>query len=150
MSVQVIMKEGRPEWAVLPYDEYETLLALAEQARTAQATSSDTSQSASSQVDALKVEEGISPQDREKLRGNLMQQLSGVSQLAAKGGFSGAKAAELRESKGLDVAMIAREIGISPVYLQQIEAGEREPSEPILRNIARALDVDADLLSDDS
>lgn len=147
MSVQVIMKDGRPEWAVLPYDEYEALLALAEKARNADAGNSSVPQRSSASPDA-EASEGISAKDREKLRGNLMQQLSGVSQLAAKGGFSGKKAAQLRESKGLDVGMVAREIGISPVYLQQIESGEREPSEPILRNIARALDVDADLLSD--
>lgn len=147
MSVQVIMKDGRPEWAVLPYDEYEALLALAEKARNADAGNSSVPQRSSASQDA-EASEGISAKDREKLRGNLMQQLSGVSQLAAKGGFSGKKAAQLRESKGLDVGMVAREIGISPVYLQQIESGEREPSEPILRNIARALDVDADLLSD--
>lgn len=29
MSVQVIMKDGRPEWAVIPYAEYEALLARA-------------------------------------------------------------------------------------------------------------------------
>ena len=147
MSVQVIMKDGRPEWAVLPYEEYEALLELAQKVRNADAERSGAYQQ-SSGAQAAEVEEGISAQDREKLRGNLMQQLSGVSQLAAKGGFSGEKAARLRESKGLDVGMVAREIGISPVYLQQIESDEREPSEPILRNIARALDVDADLLSD--
>nr|WP_233710158.1 helix-turn-helix transcriptional regulator [Aestuariicella albida] len=51
------------------------------------------------------------------------------------------------QSKGLDAAFVAREVGISPVYLKQIEAGEREPSEPILRNIARALGVDVKELS---
>lgn len=39
MSVQVIMKDGRPEWAVIPYAEYEALLARAGQAAKTEASS---------------------------------------------------------------------------------------------------------------
>ncbi len=30
MSVQIIEKNGRPEWAVVPYEEYQRLVAEAE------------------------------------------------------------------------------------------------------------------------
>ncbi len=153
MSVQVIMKEGRPEWAVLPYAEYEALLALAEQARAIGASTASAVPAASDAApqrtanDELPTE-SLTDKDRQALRSNLMEQLSSVSEVASSGGFSGARTKQVRESKGLDVAMVARDIGISPAYLQQFESGERVPSEPILRNIARALDVDVNDLSD--
>nr|WP_240946434.1 helix-turn-helix transcriptional regulator [Pseudomaricurvus alkylphenolicus] len=55
---------------------------------------------------------------------------------------------QLRQGKGLDQAAVAREVGISPVYLKQIESGEREPGEPVIRNIARALQVEMSQLMD--
>ena len=33
MSVQIIKKNGRPEWAVIPYEEYQRLVAEAEMLR---------------------------------------------------------------------------------------------------------------------
>lgn len=131
MSVQVIMKDGRPEWAVLPYDEYEALLVRAEASQGA----------TSEEPTALK------PEDRKQLRNSLMEQLKDVASISDAGSFQGAKVTAVMQSKGLDAAFVAREVGISPVYLKQIEAGEREPSEPILRNIARALGVDVNELS---
>ncbi|GEM_PF-39171 len=153
MSVQVIMKEGRPEWAVLPYAEYEALLELAEQARAlGGSTGSPVSAARDTAPQATasdeQAAESLTDKDRQALRSNLMEQLSNVSEVASSGGFSGVRTKQVRESKGLDVAMVAREIGISPAYLQQFESGERVPSEPILRNIARALDVDVNELSD--
>ncbi|GAB3106167.1 helix-turn-helix transcriptional regulator [Aestuariicella hydrocarbonica] len=132
MSVQVIMKDGRPEWAVLPYTEYEALLARVE------ALESGAPAPASTEIRA---------EDSRNLRKTMMEQLQNVASVSQAGSFQGEKAAKLRLSKGLDEAHIAREIGISPVYLKQIESGEREPSEPILRNIARALGVDVNELS---
>lgn len=131
MSVQVIMKDGRPEWAVLPYDEYEALLAKAE-----------ANQSPASEEPAA-----LKPEDRRQLRNSLMEQLKDVASISDAGSFQGAKVTAVMQSKGLDATHVAREVGISPVYLKQIEAGEREPSEPILRNIARALGVDVNELS---
>lgn len=151
VSVQVIMKEGRPEWAVLPYAEYETLLVLAEQARASGgATAGAPLAEAPAEAKAEQASDSLTEKDRQALRSNLMDQLSNVSEVASSGGFSGAKATQVREAKGLDVAMVARDIGISPAYLQQFESGDRTPSEPILRNIARALDVDVNELSDNS
>ncbi|BFM15967.1 helix-turn-helix transcriptional regulator [Maricurvus nonylphenolicus] len=122
MSVQVIMKDGRPEWAVIPYAEYEALLEKAGQA-TGEKKSSDPAPAPSGQaVSALA-----------KLMGG---------QGAGEGTFSPQKMAELRQAKSLEHSMMSREVGISPSYLAQIEAGEREPSDAVIRNIARALGVE--------
>ena len=122
MSVQVIMKDGRPEWAVIPYAEYEALLEKAGQAK-AEPRSAETASVPSGQaVSALA-----------KLMGG---------QDTGEGIFSPSKMAELRQAKSLEHSMMSREVGISPSYLAHIEAGEREPSDAVIRNIARALGVE--------
>ncbi len=171
VSVQVIMKEGRPEWAVMPYAEYEALLAKLESLEASadkdcRRDDSRTVNSGYAQPGETSVRNGSgnqdthspsrhsSPrretsesQDRKTLRNNLLEQLKQAGQVADSGKFNGAKMTILRKQKGMDDAYVAREIGISPVYLKQIEDGERQPSEPILRNIARALGVDVSELS---
>lgn len=96
MSVQVIMREGAPEYAVLPWAEYQALLQAAGQA------AAPAAETASSPLSRL---------------------------------------AELRETKGMSQADLARAVGISPHYLGQIESGEREPDGAILRSLARVLEV---------
>ena len=125
MNVQVIMKDGRPEWAVLPYKEYEKLLAALESVGMAPAAA----------VTVMEpVPEPAAPS-------------AAVTQSLQEGGadgeeFSAARLVQLRQQKGMEVAALAQAVGISTHYLQQMEEGEREPSEPILRNIARALQCD--------
>ena len=143
MNVQVIMKDGRPEWAVLPYAEYEALLARA--AAVEQAAQPVT---APAPADGT-AESGLSQEDRRQLRQTMIAQLQDVAAVAASGSFQGSKMAEIMSRKGLAVELVAREVGISPLYLKQIEQGERQPSEPILRNIARALNVAVTELSAD-
>lgn len=101
MSVQIIMRDGVPEYAVLRWDDYQKLLA-AQGSATAQsaATNSPTAHS---------------------LFGDL---------------------AAIREAKGLSQDALARSAGISPIYLNLIETGEREPGEPIRRALARALEIE--------
>lgn len=168
VSVQVIMKDGRPEWAVLPYAEYEALLAKVDlvkpdlvkpelakpelaktelgKAELAKARSGETESAASGQETAQAAPR-LKEEDRRQLRNSMMEQLKDVASISDAGSFQGAKVTAVMQSKGLDTNHVARDVGISPVYLKQIEAGEREPSEPILRNIARALGVDVNELS---
>lgn len=47
----------------------------------------------------------------------------------------------LREERGLSKSRVAREAGFSDAYLVQIEKGDRNPSEAVLRSIARSLRV---------
>ena len=47
----------------------------------------------------------------------------------------------LREQAVMTIEEVAREAGISPHYLQMMEAGEREVSDVLKRTLARALKV---------
>ncbi len=53
----------------------------------------------------------------------------------------------LREYRGMTQAELARQVGLSPMYISQIETGRRDGSTKALRRIAAALDIDlADLV----
>jgi DNA-binding XRE family transcriptional regulator len=97
MNVQVIARDGKPEYAVLPWEQYLQLL-----------------------KDAGREKAEAQP---EQLLGNLRELKS------------------LREQAMLTLDDVAREAGISPHYLQMIESGEREVSDVLKRNLARALKV---------
>jgi len=53
----------------------------------------------------------------------------------------GKRVAQVREEKGLSQSALAREMGTSQSAVSQIEAGERNPSYDMLRQIAVALKV---------
>lgn len=53
----------------------------------------------------------------------------------------GGRIAEIREQVGLTQSALARSIGTSQSAISQIEAGERNPSYDMLRQIAKALNV---------
>lgn len=103
MDVQVISRDGEPEYAVLPWAQYQSLLRAA----------------------------GISPQGR--------VESAPVKAPAANVPLSEMRA--LREGLNLSLEQLARSVGISPHYLEQIENGQREAGEPILRPLARALGI---------
>lgn len=101
MSVQIIMRDGVPDYAVLRWDEYQRLLAAQGSAAAFPAATASTT---------------ARP---------LFQDLAAI-----------------REAKGLSQDALARSAGISPIYLDLIETGEREPGEPIRRALARALEIE--------
>lgn len=103
MDLQVISRDGEPEYAVLPWAQYQALLKAA-----------GVSVGSTDQLDpapAVSVDTAV--------------ELPGLDQLAA-----------LRAAKGLEVAQLARTVGISPSYLEMIERGERIPDAAILRSLA--------------
>lgn len=53
----------------------------------------------------------------------------------------GKRIEQVREEKGLTQSALAREMGVSQSAVSQIEAGERNPSYDMLRQIAAALKV---------
>lgn len=53
----------------------------------------------------------------------------------------GKRIEQVREEKGLTQSALAREMGVSQSAVSQIEAGERNPSYEMLRQIAAALKV---------
>lgn len=104
MDLQVISRDGEPEYAVIPWAEYQALLKAAGLAE-------------------KKLPEAVqsSPDTGE---------YPGFDQLGA-----------LRTAKGLEVAALARAVGISPSYLELIENGTREPDAAIKRSLAWELGV---------
>ncbi|KTB55178.1 Cro/Cl family transcriptional regulator [Pseudomonas viridiflava ICMP 13104] len=110
MDLQVISHEGEPQYAVLPWDQYQALLkaaGLVTQSRSHAAApiSASGSDTASSE-------------------------LPGFDRLGA-----------LREAKGIELAALARTVGISPSYLELIENGTRQPDSAIKRSLAWELGV---------
>jgi DNA-binding XRE family transcriptional regulator len=103
MNVQVISREGEPEYAVLPWAQYQALL---------KAAGISTNVTASSGAAAAPAK------------------TAQLSEMRA-----------LREELNLTLDQLARAVGISPHYLEQIENGQREAGEPILRPLARALGI---------
>ncbi|MBY4678671.1 helix-turn-helix domain-containing protein [Marinobacterium arenosum] len=124
MNVQVIMKDGEPEYAILPYAEYQQLLAAARTPQTAPMPS-ETNRPTPERTPPVTAAASIGPEADQRLSG-------------------GARIKQLRQQKGLDDKTLARGVGISPLYLQQIEAGERQPGDAIWRSLARELGVAID------
>jgi transcriptional regulator with XRE-family HTH domain len=56
----------------------------------------------------------------------------------------GERLARLRGERGIKVSALAREIGVSPSLISQIERGQSRPSVSTLFDLAQALDVPVD------
>ncbi len=122
MKPQVIQKDGKPEYAVIPYDEYRQLL---EDARMlADIRAYDTAKNAVASGD----EELIPAQEVDRL-------LDGENPVRV-----------WREFRGLSAADLARTCGVSAAAISQIESGKRGPSVALLKKIARTLAVDLESL----
>lgn len=52
----------------------------------------------------------------------------------------GERIRELREAKGLSLRGLAKQIGITPGYMSDMENGYRHPSDKVLESIAQVLD----------
>ena len=119
MSVQVIKKDGKPEWAVIPYQEYERLLRDAEMLQDIRAY--DEAKKA--------VEEGeeIVPSEV------VYALLDGENPIRV-----------WREYRGLTQRELAEVAEISVPYLSQLESGKRNGTTEVLSAIAKALDLDLD------
>ncbi|MDD5094811.1 MAG: helix-turn-helix transcriptional regulator [Dehalococcoidia bacterium] len=119
MSVQIIEKDGKPEWAIVPYNVYAQLLADAEILQDIQ------------DYEAAKrgIEEG------EEL---VPSQLT----YAILDGQNPIKV--WREHRRLTQQQLADLAGISKAYLSQIETGKRTGSTEVVASIAKALHLSLD------
>jgi DNA-binding transcriptional regulator YiaG len=117
MNIQVISRDGEPEYAVLPWAQYQALLRAAGVA-------------AGREPDTAAVIETRTETGPEQAATAAAADLPSLSQLRA-----------LREAKGLEVAQLARTVGISPSYLDLIESGTRDPDAAIRRSLAWELGV---------
>ena len=119
-KVQVIEKEGKPEWVVIPYELY---LQLVEQAEMAQ----DLRDFDAIKASIARGEEEIVPSEV------TYALLDGQNPLKV-----------WREYRGLTQKELAKVAEISVPYLSQIETGKRTGSTAVLANLAEALDLTLD------
>ncbi len=119
-NIQLIERDGKPEWAVLPYEEY---LALLEQAE---------------------MLEDIRDYDAAKaaLENGEDELIPSEVVYAIMDGENPIKV--WREYRGLTQQQLAEKVKISKPYLSQIETGKRIGTTEILSAIAKALDVSLD------
>lgn len=119
MSVQVIERDGKPEWAVIPYEEYERLVEEAEMLRDVRAY--DEAKQAIAEGEELVPSEVI------------YAILDGANPVRV-----------WREHRGLTQQQLAEVAGISVPYLSQIESGKRQGSTEVLAAIAKGLGLSLD------
>jgi DNA-binding XRE family transcriptional regulator len=119
MSVQVIERDGKPEWAVIPYEEYQRLVEEAEMLQDVRAY--DEAKQAIAEAEELVPGE--------------------VTYAILDGGHP---VRVWREHRGLTQQQLAEAAGISVPYLSQIESGKRRGSAKVLAAIARELGLSLD------
>ena len=120
MSVQIIEKDGQPEWAVVPYDVYQRLVAEAEMLK-------DVRDYDEAKLVLASGEEELIPAEV------TYTLLDGNNPIRV-----------WREYRGLTQQQVADEAGISKPYLSQLESGQRKGTTEVLVAIARALSVSLD------
>jgi DNA-binding XRE family transcriptional regulator len=124
MKAQIIEKNGRPEFAVIPYEDYRHFLELLED-----------------EADARVVAEfhEAYTAGREFMVPNeiVRRELAGESPIKL-----------WREHRGLTQQELATRSGISKAYLSQIETGKRQGTVETISAIARSLEVPLDVLTD--
>jgi DNA-binding XRE family transcriptional regulator len=118
MSIQVIEKEGKPEFAVLPFEEYETLLERLEDLEDAR--------------------------DLQEYRANPGESFPAAF---AERLLEGEYPIKLwREFRGMTQSGLAEKGKVTVAHISQIENGKRECSVKLLRSLAKALNIDIELL----
>ena len=119
MNLQIIEKDGNPEWAVIPYKDYIRLVAEAEML-------SDI-RDYDAALEAIAQGEETVPAEV------VYALLDGENPVRV-----------WREHRGLSLGQLAKAAGISKPYLSQIETGKRRGTIEVLAAIARGLDLDLD------
>ena len=121
MSVQFIEKNGKKEFAVVPFEDYEKLIAIAE--------------NKADEADVL------------AFRGSNEETFPASVVNALIAGENPVKV--YRKHRGMTQQALADAIGKSKIYISKIEAGDRQGGVDVLSNIAQALNIDLDDLVTD-
>jgi len=119
MIVQFIEKEGKREWAVVPYGLYQRLLEESELYQDIQAY--DTAKEAVAEGEELIPSEIT------------YAILDGANPLRV-----------WREYRGLTQEQLSSQAGISKAYLSQLESGKRKGSTEVLSSLAKSLGLSLD------
>lgn len=126
MNVQIIERDGAPEWAVLPYAEYERLMARLEDAQ--------------DREDAVAIRTALMQGDEERVPAAVADRLMGGE----------APLRVWREHRGMSQQQLAEAAGVSQAMITMIETGRRTGQVSTLRRVAGVLEVDMeDLLAMD-
>ena len=122
MKPQIISKDGQPEYAVVPYNDYQKLLANAEMLVDLVA------------YDATK--RALASGEEELIPAAVVDRLlDGDNPIRV-----------WREFRGLTSAKLATACDVSAAAISQLEAGKRQPSVALLKKLAAALRVDLEQL----
>ena len=120
MNVQTIVRDGKPEYVVLPWAEYLALLEAAEDARDIQMLN--------------RFHQALACGEEETVPATVVDALlAGTHPIRV-----------WREHRGLTQDSLAKLAGISKAYLCQIETGKRNGALSTMRAIASALGVTVD------
>lgn len=122
MNVQIIAKNGKPEWAVISFQDYKKLEDALEDAE-----------------DIKEIEENL----KAISEGNEIA-VPGEVTFAILDGTSPIRA--WRKYRQVKMNELSERLGISSSYLSQIENGKRNPTIDTLKAIAKELDIDIDML----
>lgn len=122
MTVKILETNGKPAFAVLPYDEYRALRELAEDAADAAALARFARRYAKGE------EQTVPTRVVDRI-------LAGESPLRV-----------WRDYRGMTATRLAAAVDITPAHVSKLESGKGEPSIALLRKLAKALDVDLELL----
>ena len=116
-QIQIIKRDGKPEWAILPYEDY---LQLIEQAELLEDIRDFDATSAA-------IERG----DEELIPAEVVNTI-----------LDGKNPVKVwRDYRGLTQQQLADTVKISKPYLSQIETGKRNGTTDVLSAIAKALDI---------
>ena len=122
MKPQIIRKSGKPEYAVIPYEEYLKLLNDAEMLADVSAFDS--------------AKRAIEAGEEELIPAAVVDRL-----------LDGENPVRVwREFRGITASELAKTCGVTAAAISQIEGGKRKSSVALLKKIATALDVELDLL----
>jgi DNA-binding XRE family transcriptional regulator len=120
VSIQIIKRNGEPEWAIIPYETY---LHLVEEAETLQDIRD---------YDAVKA--ALERGDEELVPSEVVYALLDNENPIK----------VWREYRGLTQQQLAEAVGISVPYLSQLETGKRKGSARVLMVIAQTLNLTLD------
>ena len=120
MSVQVIEKNGVPEYAVIPYKEYQRLVEKAEEAQDL----------TDAEAAVRAIEEG-----EETVPEAVVERLLSGEEHPIK---------VWREYRGLTQEILGERAGVGKSYISQLEARSKSGSTRVIKALADALGVDMD------
>lgn len=118
MRAQLLKKDGKPEFAVLPISEYRNLIKRIEDLE-----------------DSRDIREYRSNPGETFPAAVVNQLIDGTAPLKV-----------FREYRGMTLEALGTACNVSAAALSQIENGKREPSVSLLKKLSEALQVDVDIL----